>query len=130
MEVDGINFDVRVKSVLVEQDNTSSEMGNFKVVREALVLKVLDRCEAQWCAICLQYALQWPLPSVVGVQNSSSGCSYAFARVNGWARCCRNNILAGRKVSSIVGIAVDWFGTPFTRHVAFQRCSWIGYRPS
>ena len=29
MDVDGIIFDVRVKSVIVEQDSTSFEMGNF-----------------------------------------------------------------------------------------------------
>ena len=33
-------------------------------------------------------------------------------------------------MSSIIGIAVDWFGTPFTHQVAFQHCSWIACRPS
>ena len=39
--VDGIYLDVRVKSV--EQESTSSKVGNFEIVREALVLKVLNR---------------------------------------------------------------------------------------
>ena len=43
VKVRGLNSDVRVKRVLVEQDNTTSEMGNAKVIREALVLEVLDR---------------------------------------------------------------------------------------
>ena len=38
-----VNFDVRVKSVLVDQDSTTSEMCSVNVVREALVLKVLHR---------------------------------------------------------------------------------------
>ena len=41
--VDGINLDVRVNSVAVEQDSTSSKVGNFEMVREALVSKVLNR---------------------------------------------------------------------------------------
>ena len=41
--LDGINLDVRVKSVPVEQDSTSSKVGIFEMVREALVLKVLNR---------------------------------------------------------------------------------------
>ena len=46
MDVDGINLDVRVKSVAVEQDGTSSKVGKKEMVREALVLKVLNRL--QW----------------------------------------------------------------------------------
>ena len=42
VDVDGINLDVRVKSVFVEQDSTTGEMGNIKMVREALVMKVFD----------------------------------------------------------------------------------------
>ena len=42
MDVDGINLDVRVKSVFVVQDSTTSEMGNIEMVREALVMKVFD----------------------------------------------------------------------------------------
>ena len=43
MEVNGIDFDVRVKGVHVEQDSTTREMGYVKVIRETLVLEVLDR---------------------------------------------------------------------------------------
>ena len=42
VDVDGINLDVRVKSVFVEQDSTTGEMGNIEMVREALVMKVFD----------------------------------------------------------------------------------------
>ena len=37
-----LNLDVRVKSVFVEQDNTTGEMGYVEMVREALVMKVFD----------------------------------------------------------------------------------------
>ena len=43
MEVNRLDFDVRVKGVLVKQDSTASEVGNAKVIREALVLEVLNR---------------------------------------------------------------------------------------
>ena len=43
VEVNGLDFDVRVKGVLVEQDRTSSVVRNVKVIREALVLGVHDR---------------------------------------------------------------------------------------
>ena len=43
VEVNGVDLDVRLTSVLVEQDSTTSEMGNVKVIREALVLEVFDR---------------------------------------------------------------------------------------
>ena len=43
VEENGLDFDVRVKGVLVEQDSTASVVGNVKVIREALVLEVLNR---------------------------------------------------------------------------------------
>ena len=43
VDADGTNVDVRVKSVLLQQDSTNSIMDNMKVVREALVIKLLDR---------------------------------------------------------------------------------------
>ena len=53
VDVDEINLDVRVKSV--EQDSTSSKVGNIVMVREALVLKVLNRLlQRNLCTICLQ----------------------------------------------------------------------------
>ena len=53
VDVDGINLDVRVKSV--EQDSTSSKVGNIEMVREALVLKVLSRfLQRNLCTIFLQ----------------------------------------------------------------------------
>ena len=51
--------DVRVKSVFVEKDNTSGEMGKREMVREALVMKVFA-CSLQYDDVpfCLQCALQ------------------------------------------------------------------------
>ena len=43
VEVSGLDLDVRVKGVLVEQGHTASVVGNVKVIREALVLEVLVR---------------------------------------------------------------------------------------
>ena len=43
VEVDGLDSDVRVKGVFVTQDSTTSIMGDVEVIREALVLEVLDR---------------------------------------------------------------------------------------
>ena len=41
VELSGSDLDVRVKSILFEQDSTSSVMGNVKVLR--LALEVFDR---------------------------------------------------------------------------------------
>ena len=43
VEVDGLDSDVRGKGVFVKQDSTTIIMGNVEVIREALVLEVLDR---------------------------------------------------------------------------------------
>ena len=43
VEVNGLDFDLRVKVVLVEQDSIASVVGNAKVIRETLVLEVLNR---------------------------------------------------------------------------------------
>ena len=43
VEVDGLDRDVRVKGVLVEQDSTTNVMGNEEMSQEALLLEVLDR---------------------------------------------------------------------------------------
>ena len=43
VKVHGLDFDVRVNSVLVEQDSTASVVGSVKAILEALVLEVLDR---------------------------------------------------------------------------------------
>ena len=43
MKVNGLHCDVRVKSVLVEHDNATSEMSNVEMVCERRVLKVLHR---------------------------------------------------------------------------------------
>ena len=42
-EVNGIDFDVQMKGVLVEQDSRTSVMRNAEVTRETLVLHELDR---------------------------------------------------------------------------------------
>ena len=42
MEVNGSNFDLRVKSVLVEQDGTASTMSHIEMTRQVFVLEVLD----------------------------------------------------------------------------------------
>ena len=55
VNADGINLDVRVKSVAVEQDSTSSKVGTIEMVREALVLKVHIRLlQRNLRTICLQ----------------------------------------------------------------------------
>ena len=43
VEVSGLDFDVRVKGVLVEQDGTASAVGDVEVICEALVLEMLHR---------------------------------------------------------------------------------------
>ena len=43
VEVNGIDLDVRVKGVIVEQDSTTSIVGNVEVIREAPVLEILNR---------------------------------------------------------------------------------------
>ena len=43
MEVNGLHCDVRVTGVLFGHDSANVVMGNVKVVREGLVLKVLNR---------------------------------------------------------------------------------------
>ena len=43
VEVDGLDRDLRVKGVLVEQDSTTNVMGNEEMAQEALLLEVLDR---------------------------------------------------------------------------------------
>ena len=42
VQVNGGNFDVRVKGVLVERYSTSSKMSHFKMTRPVIVLEVLD----------------------------------------------------------------------------------------
>ena len=58
VDVDGINLDVRVKSV--EQDSTSSKVGNIEMVREALVLKALNRLLWRNNVPFARSVLQWP----------------------------------------------------------------------
>ena len=59
VDVDGIYLDVRVKSV--EQESTSSKRGNIDMVREALVLKALNRfLWRNLCTICLQCSSMAP----------------------------------------------------------------------
>ena len=43
VEVNGLDSDVRVIGVFVKQDSTTSIMGDVEVIREALVLKILNR---------------------------------------------------------------------------------------
>ena len=42
VEVNGGHFDVRVKSVLVEQYGTSSKVGHVKMIRQKVVFEVLN----------------------------------------------------------------------------------------
>ena len=74
-EVDGIKLDVRKISVFVEKDSTCVGMDGGEVVREALVMKVFD-CFLQCDDVpfYLRCAPQWPLASLVGVQDSSLEC--------------------------------------------------------
>ena len=58
VDVDGIDLDVRVKSV--EQDSTSSKVGNIEMVREALVLKALNRFLWRNNVPFACSVLQWP----------------------------------------------------------------------
>ena len=57
MEVNGLDFDVRVKGVLFEQDSTASAVGNVQVIREALVLEVLVRLLERNHVPCLRNVL-------------------------------------------------------------------------
>ena len=51
------DLDVRVKSVLDEQDNTASVMGHEEMARQKLVLKVLDSLlQGDDCAISRRFA--------------------------------------------------------------------------
>ena len=59
--VDGINLDVRVRSV--EQDSTPSKRCNIDMVREALVLKALNRLLWRNNVPFARSVLQW-LPSL------------------------------------------------------------------
>ena len=43
VELNGLDLDVQVKNVLIEQDSTPSVLGIVKVIREALAVEVLDR---------------------------------------------------------------------------------------
>ena len=51
LNLNGLHGDVRVKGVLVEHNSTTSIMGNVEVIREALVLKILN---LQWHLLCLE----------------------------------------------------------------------------
>ena len=71
MKVNGLHCDVRVKGVLVEHDGATSEVSNVKVVREALVQKVLNHFSNSIHVPCSpQCVLQWHLLCLVEVQDS------------------------------------------------------------
>ena len=74
VEVNGLDTDVRVKGVLVEQDSTASVVGNVKVIREARAGGTRSPPGAQSHAISPQCVFQWHLLCLVEVQGSSSGC--------------------------------------------------------
>ena len=44
VNVDGVNPDVRVENVFVQEDGAAGGVGNVDMVHEALVLEILDRC--------------------------------------------------------------------------------------
>ena len=43
VEVNGLERDVRVKGVFAKQDSATNVVSNVEVIREALVLKILNR---------------------------------------------------------------------------------------
>ena len=83
VEVNGLDFNVSVKGILVEQDSTANVVGEVKVIREATVLEVLDR----------NVLFNGTLLCLVQFQDSrSAGVS---AQVNGWVHCCRSTLAWG-----------------------------------
>ena len=72
VKVNGLHGDVRVKGVLVEHDSATGVMSNVKVVREALVLKVLNRfLKSNQLPFSAQCVLQWHLLCLDQVQDST-----------------------------------------------------------
>ena len=69
VEVDALDSGVRLKCVFVQEDSTTSIMGNVEVIREALVLEVPNHV-----AISPQCVLQWHFLCLVEAQDSSSRC--------------------------------------------------------
>ena len=82
VKVDGLDLDVRIESVLVEQNRTSSIVSHVEPVREELVVNILNR---------FLQSDDMPLPC-----NSSFngvpvvGAKSFFVQSIGWARRCRN----------------------------------------
>ena len=127
--MDGINLDVRVKSV--EQDSTSRKVGNIEMVRDALVLKVLNRL--QWrnnvsfaCNVFFNDPFSASSRSRIPAQDAYTRLlkltvGHAVVETVFWL---------GRKMSSLQGLAIDGFGTSFARQLAQQCCRCVGHRPS
>ena len=98
VEVNGLDFDVRVKGVLIEQDSAASVVGNVKVIREALVLEVID---------CLLERNHVPFHRNVlfsGTFSASSRCRIpardaeaCLLEKNGWVPCCQSDTPAWEK---------------------------------
>ena len=66
VKVNGLDFDARVKGVVIEQDSTASVVVNARVMREALVLEVID---------CLLERNHVPFPRTVLFNGTFSASS-------------------------------------------------------
>ena len=108
-----------------------AKWSNIRVVREALVLKVLDRFlqRNNVPLACTVLSNGSCLPSSGSRIPTQDACTRCLSQRSGTLLSTQYFAWEGN-VSSFIGIALHWFGTLFARQVALQRCRWIGYRPS
>ena len=75
VEVNGLDSGVRVKGLFVKQDGTTNVVSSEEVIREALVLKILNRfLKSNHVPLPPQSVLRWLLQCLVEVHVFSSRC--------------------------------------------------------